>query len=103
MLEKLVLAEYCTLQLHGVIFVFESWFSTELASHETNSVSQISCTVHSCFSDTAEEDQSIEGLDGLLRTHKSNYTRFFEEMRKYGSNTVYLNEMKVTNMKRQWW
>jgi len=56
--------------------------------------------VHPCFSSTAEEDQSIEGLDGLLRTHKSNYTRFFEETRKYGCNIIYLNGMKVTKRKR---
>jgi hypothetical protein len=50
--------------------------------------------VYSCFFDTAEEDQSIEGLDGLLRTYKSNYTRFFEELRKYACNMIYLNGIK---------
>jgi hypothetical protein len=31
----------------------------------------------------------------------SNYTRFFEEIRKYGCNKIYLNGMKVTNRKIQ--
>jgi hypothetical protein len=57
--------------------------------------------VQPCFFDTAEEDQSIEGLDGLLRTHKSNYTRFFEDLRKYACNIIYLHGIKVTNRKRQ--
>jgi len=61
------------------------------------------CHVHFCFSDTDDEDQSTEELDGLLSTHTSNYTRFFEELRKYGCNIIYLNGMKVTNRKKQWW
>ena len=47
--------------------------------------------VLACFFDAAEEDQTIEGLDGLLRTHKSNYTRFFEELRKYACDIMWYN------------
>jgi hypothetical protein len=99
MLEKMVLGENCMLLLPGVTIFFssdlaQSWLLIRPAWSSK-------CQVHFCFSDTDDEDQSTEGLDGLLRTHTSNYTRFFEEMRKYGCNVIYLNGMKVTNRKRQ--